>query len=109
NWHDRTLPADCPAVYSPQPLSRRSEIAEQLVSLLAPDSYAADQYRSLRHSVERLRMECGLHVRAMTSPTPADGKSVTTLNLAGALAQGPDARVLIVDADLRRPSVAKYL
>jgi len=106
---DRLLDSNRPAVDSPHPLIRRSEIAEQLVSLLAPDSYAADQYRSLRHSVERLRRECGLHVLAMTSPTPADGKSVTTLNLAGALAQGPDARVLIVDADLRRPSVAKYL
>src|SRR5207247_6372114 len=37
------------------------------------------------------------------------GKTLTSLNLAGALAQGPDVRVLIVDADLRRPSVAKYL
>src|SRR5437667_11881487 len=33
----------------------RTEIAEQLVSLVAPDSFAADQYRTLRHSVERLR------------------------------------------------------
>ena len=45
----------------------------------------------------------------MTSPTPGDGKTVTTLNLAGALAQGHNARVLVVDADLRRPSVASYL
>src|SRR5205823_3150676 len=46
------------------------EIAEQLVSLLAPDSFAADQYRSLRHSVEALRKEAGLHVIAVTSPAP---------------------------------------
>jgi len=48
-------------------------------------------------------------VLAMSSPTPGDGKTVTTLNLAGALAQGHNARVLVVDADLRRPSVARYL
>jgi protein-tyrosine kinase len=97
------------AVESLHPVIRQGEIAEQLVSLLAPNSFAADQYRTLRHSVERLRRERGVHVLAMTSATPGDGKTVTTLNLAGALAQGHSARVLVVDADLRRPSVAKYL
>jgi capsular exopolysaccharide synthesis family protein len=84
-------------------------IAEQLVSLLAPTSAAADQYRSLRHRVEGLRTGSGTHVIAVTSPSPGDGKTVTTLNLAGALAQAKDARVLVVDADLRKPSVASYL
>jgi capsular exopolysaccharide synthesis family protein len=98
-----------PAVASLRPAIRRGEIAEQLVSLLAPSSFAADQYRTLRHSIERLRREDGLRVLAMTSPTPGDGKTVTTLNLAGALAEKDDARVLVIDADLRRPSVAAYL
>jgi capsular exopolysaccharide synthesis family protein len=102
-------PSREPAVESPHPVIRQSEIAEQLVSLLAPGSFAADQYRTLRHAVEGLRKERGLRVLAMSSPTPGDGKTVTTLNLAGALAQSPDSRVLVVDADLRRPSVAKYL
>src|SRR5437762_956830 len=97
------------AVRLSHPPARRGEIAEPLVSLLSPNSFAADQYRTLRHSIERLRREDGLRVLAMTSPTPGDGKTVTTLNLAGALAQGESARVLVVDADLRRPSVARYL
>src|SRR6266403_1160927 len=59
------------------------EIAEQLVSLLTPDSFAADQYRALRHAVEALRKESGVQVIAVTSPGPGDGKTVTTLNLAG--------------------------
>lgn len=84
-------------------------IAEQLVSLVAPGSFAADQYRSLRHIVERLHKESSVRVLAVTSPTPGDGKTVTTLNLAGALAQARDARILLIDADLRRPSVAQYL
>jgi polysaccharide biosynthesis transport protein len=102
-------PEPVASVYPSQEKSSEFEIAEQLVSLLAPGSYAADQYRSLRHSVERWRRESGLHVLAVTSSAPGDGKTSTTLNLAGALAQGPDSRVLVVDADLRRPSVAKYL
>jgi capsular exopolysaccharide synthesis family protein len=84
-------------------------IAEQLISLRAPGSFAADQYRTLRHSVERLHRNAGLHVVAVTSSKPGDGKSVTALNLAGALAQAREARVLIIDADLRRPSVGEYL
>lgn len=100
------------AVASPYPMIRsveRLEVAEQLVSLLAPNSFAADQYRTLRHNVEGLRAASGLHVLAVTSPGPGDGKTITTLNLAGALAQNFDARVLVVDADLRRPKVAEYL
>jgi protein-tyrosine kinase len=85
------------------------EISDQIVSLLAPDSFEADQYRTLRHSVESLRKESGLHVLAVTSAGPGDGKTTTTLNLAGALAQGLGTRVLVVDADLRRPSVTGYL
>src|SRR5439155_16389226 len=58
----------------PPPIPRR-EIAEELVSLLEPNSFAADQYRTLRHSIELLQRECGLRVLAITSPTPGDGKS----------------------------------
>lgn len=87
----------------------RSAIADELVSLVASDTFAADQYRAVRHTIEWLRRESALHLLAVTSPSPGDGKSITTLNLAGALAQSPDTRVLVVDADLRRPSVARYL
>jgi capsular exopolysaccharide synthesis family protein len=89
--------------------ARPGGLAEQLVSLVAPTSIAADQYRALRYSIESLRKDRGFHAIAVTSPTPGDGKTVTTLNLAGALAQGQDARVLVIDADLRKPSVADYL
>jgi capsular exopolysaccharide synthesis family protein len=89
--------------------AERYRPSEQLVSLLAPDSFAADQYRTLRHTIECFRKESRVNVIAVTSPGPGDGKTVTTLNLAGALAQSADARVLVMDADLRRPSVAEYL
>jgi capsular exopolysaccharide synthesis family protein len=51
----------------------------------------------------------GHQVVAVTSAGAGDGKSITTLNLAGALAQSRDARVVVIDADLHRPSVARYL
>ena len=99
----RTLFADAARNSTP------SAVAEQLVSLLDPTSVAADQYRALRYSIESFRKESSLRVMGVTSASPGDGKTVTTLNLAGALAQAQDARVLIIDADLRKPSVAAYL
>jgi receptor protein-tyrosine kinase len=86
-----------------------SSVAEPLVSLNAPTTAAADQYRALRHNLEGLRESSASYVMAITSPSPGDGKTVTTLNLAGALAEKDDARVLVIDADLRRASVAAYL
>ena len=87
----------------------RFEIAEQLVSFTAPGSFAGDQYRTIRHAVDRLRRDAGLRLLAVSSAVPGDGKSVTALNLAATLAQARRDRVLIVDADLRRPSVGLYL
>lgn len=87
----------------------RRPVAEQLISLRAPASFAADRYRTLRHTIERLHGSNGVQVIAVTSPGAGEGKSVTALNLAGALAQCREARVLIADADLRQPSVADYL
>jgi capsular exopolysaccharide synthesis family protein len=98
-----------PAAVPVRGVPHKADIAQQLVSLLATDSYESDQYRTLRHIVEQLRQESGLKVLAVTSPGPGEGKTTTALNLAGALAQSPHARVLVVDADLRRPSVSEYL
>jgi capsular exopolysaccharide synthesis family protein len=83
--------------------------ADALVSFTSPASLEADQYRGMRHIVERISRDSALQIFALTSPGSGDGKTVTTLNLAGSLAQSPEARVLVIDADLHRPSVAQYL
>jgi capsular exopolysaccharide synthesis family protein len=80
-----------------------------LVSLVTPATFEAEQYRALRHMIEELHAASGLAVVAVSSPSVGDGKTITAINLAGALAQSPDARVLLIDADLRRPSVAEHL
>ena len=84
-------------------------IDEHLVSLFAPNSYDAEQYRTLAHTIELMHKDFGLQVLAVTSPLPGDGKTTTTINLAGALAQSPEARVLLMCADLRKPSVIEHL
>ena len=86
-----------------------ARVEEHLVSLLFPATFEAEQYRALRHVVEQHRAASGLTVVAVTSPSVGDGKTTTTINLAGALAQAPGARVLLIDADLRRPILAEHL
>jgi capsular exopolysaccharide synthesis family protein len=91
------------------PRDDSTEVEEHLVSLLAPTSFEAEQYRTLRHLIEQLHKSAELSVVGVSSPAAADGKTTTAINLAGALAQAPDARVLLVDADLRAPTLADNL
>jgi capsular exopolysaccharide synthesis family protein len=82
---------------------------KRLVSLTAPGSIEAEQYQALRLKIEARHRSDGVRLIAITSPGIKDGKTVTTINLAAALARGSDARVLLIEADLRRPAVARYL
>jgi capsular exopolysaccharide synthesis family protein len=71
------------------------------------DAKAAEQYRILRTNL--LQYPTHPKLVAITSPTSGDGKTITTINLAATLALKGDLRVLIVDADLRSPSVANSM
>ena len=82
-------------------------IDRRLVSLTRPASLEAEQYQTLRLNLERLKGAREIRMIAMTSPTSGDGKTLTAINLAGALARGADTRVLLIEADLRRPTMAK--
>jgi len=93
----------------PPPSDSPDGVDDHLVSLIAPSAFEAEQYRALRHTIEQLHKSRDLSIVAVTSPGVGDGKSTTAVNLAGALAQAQDARVLLLDADLRRPSAAKLL
>lgn len=85
------------------------QIDPRLVTLIAPKSFEAEQYRRLRQHIETVGRERALRVIAVTSPVEGDGKTVTAINLAGALARKRDRKVLLIDADLRRPAVTAKL
>jgi capsular exopolysaccharide synthesis family protein len=85
------------------------QIDTSLVSLTAPRTFAAEQYQGLRLQIERLKRARDVSVLAITSPGISDGKTVTSINLAAALARDGGARVLLIDADLRRPAVGAHL
>ena len=98
-----------PVALPAPPADSADGVDDHLVSLVAPATFEAEQYRALRHTIEQLHKSRELRIVAVSSPGVGDGKSTTAINLAGALAQAPDARVLLVDADLRRPAVARLL
>jgi len=84
-------------------------IDDHLVSLLRPTSHAAEQYRSVRLHIETQHRERGMQLVAVSSPSRGDGKTLSAINLAGALAQAPDAKVALLEVDVRHPRVAAFL
>ena len=85
------------------------KLDSRLVTLTAPDTFAAERYQGLRLKIEQMRQRSGLSVIAITSPGAGDGKTVTSINLAGVMARDSNLRVLLIDADLRRSSVSTQL
>lgn len=77
----------------------------RLVAALAPQSLAAEQYRSLRTRIKHAEQGRAIRAIVVTSPAKGDGKSLTAANLALTMAQEFQQRVLLIDGDLRRPSV----
>ena len=85
-----------------------SKEAVELVTLERPKSQMAESYRALRTSLLLTSLGGPPHVILVTSALPGEGKSTTSLNAAIVLAQ-KGARVLLMDADLRRATLHKTL
>ncbi|MBC8159966.1 MAG: CpsD/CapB family tyrosine-protein kinase [Roseiflexaceae bacterium] len=76
----------------------------QLITLRDPRSPAAEAYRTLRTNIQFSSLDNPLHTLLVTSTAPDEGKSTTICNLAVAMAQA-EQRVILVECDLRRPSL----
>jgi capsular exopolysaccharide synthesis family protein len=79
-----------------------------LVAGLAPKSPAAEQYRQLRTRLSHAEGASNLRTVLITSPQKGEGKSLTSANLALTMAQELQRRVILVEADLRKPSLQQY-
>ena len=71
-----------------------------------PKSVAAEAYRSLRTNIQYSSFDKKYQTLVVTSANPGEGKTTVAGNLALALAQG-ESKVLLVDCDMRRPSIHK--
>ncbi|MCS6870170.1 MAG: CpsD/CapB family tyrosine-protein kinase [Anaerolineae bacterium] len=74
-----------------------------LITLKDPRAAAAEAFRVLRTNIQFSALDQPIHTLLITSAAADEGKSATAANLAVTMAQG-GSRVILVDADLRRPS-----
>jgi len=75
----------------------------------AVDSAVVEHYRKLRTKIMQQRAAKPFKSLVVTSPNPKEGKSVTALNLGLSFAMLPDFRVVVVDGDLRKGSLGRWL
>ncbi len=99
-WPPREIPAERLSL---------TQLHPRLILLTDPHAAECEQYRTLRtqlfHAAEKNRNQ----IVVVTSALAGEGKTSTVLNLALAIAQSKEKRVLVVDGDLRRPNVASFL
>ncbi len=80
----------------------KTEEGNELAVMTQGQSQASEAYRVLRTNLQFAAVEHRLDTLLVTSPSPSEGKSMTSANLAVALAQG-GRRVILMDTDLHRP------
>ena len=93
--------------------SRRQQVAledagawnKRRIALLRPDSFAAEQFRTLRARLDSIAAQHPLRTIAVASALPGEGKTLAVVNLTVVSAMSVGRRVLLVDCDLRRPRV----
>jgi capsular exopolysaccharide synthesis family protein len=99
-------PATAPAIASSDAIhSYTARLNPLLVAGLAPKSLAAEQYRQLRTRLSHAEGASNLRTVLITSPQKGEGKSLTAANLALTMAQELQRRVILIEADLRKPSL----
>lgn len=84
---------------------RRNQAA---ISFDTDNSAIAEAFRKLRTNLQFLSVDDPPRVIVLTSSMPSEGKSTTAINVALALAESGN-NVVLVDGDMRRPALAKYL
>lgn len=81
---------------------------ESLVTVFDKKSVASEAFRTLRTNIQFSSYDQRLQVITITSASPGDGKSTVAANLSVVFGEN-DNRVLLIDADLRRPMIHKLL
>ena len=90
----------------PREAPAKSGTPTALVTETAPKSAAAEAYRTLRTNIQFAGLDRPCKTIVITSATPAEGKTTTAANFAAVCAQS-GSRVLLVDGDLRKPTLHK--
>src|SRR4029077_11418302 len=92
---------------SPEPMP--ASLAPAIHSVMTTDSPSSEVFRMLRTKVQALDEERPFRCFGVISAAPGEGKTTAALSLALSMAQEAGTRVLLIEADLRRPTIERYL
>jgi capsular exopolysaccharide synthesis family protein len=103
---EREVEAEAPAPSKPAPLIERIDgrLREKVVVDTAMNAGSREQYRKLAATLHHAQTATGLKVVMIASATVGEGKTLTAANLALTFSESYQRSVLLIDADLRRPS-----
>jgi len=87
--------------------SCEDNVDPRLVVYADPKSHVAEQYRIMRTNIKSLSPDKNVKSIVFTSSLRGEGKTLTSSNISFSFSQEPDKKVILVDADLRRPGVHK--
>lgn len=88
----------------PPRVERAADVQARLVTGVT-NALSLEQYRRLAAALHDIQLERGLKTVMVTSALPSEGKTLTLANLALTLSESYERRVLVIDADLRWPSI----
>jgi capsular exopolysaccharide synthesis family protein len=91
------------------PVVTNAVLNEKLEAARNAGSFTSEQFKMLKVQITDVSSAAALKVITVSSPDPQDGKSLISANLAFSFAMDPGRRTIIVDCDLRSPSLGKYL
>jgi capsular exopolysaccharide synthesis family protein len=82
---------------------------DRIVPLISPASVMAEEYRSIRTGILARWQQKRNLIHTITSATPQEGKTLTSLNLGFSFAELRNRRTIVIEADLRLPQFGKLL
>lgn len=105
--HETPIPLSAFSVEAP--VIDPAKVNKHVVCITDPLSSASEQYKKLRARIFKSTEKDFLNSLMISSALAGEGKTVTAINLAVTMAQEIDHTVLLIDTDLRKPSIHTYL
>ena len=84
-------------------------IDPHLITYFEPYSSASEQYRLIRANLQSLNPENPPRTLVISSSTYGEGKTITAINLAIIMAQDINKPIILIDGDLRKPQICRYM
>jgi capsular exopolysaccharide synthesis family protein len=85
------------------------QLSPLVAAVLSSKSMVAEEFRILRAKVRAIGEKRPFRCVGLVSASGGEGKTTVALGLASAMAQEPDRRILLIEADARKPSIESYL